>query len=151
MRIGYGEDSHRLETGRALWLGGVSVPAPRGALGHSDGDALLHALTDAIYAALGLPDIGVHFPPQDPQTSGISSRVILAASLEAARNKGLKPVQVSAVITLDWPKLSPFRLHLIDSLAELLALEPGLVGLSFKTSEGLAPDHVQCRGIVVLE
>lgn len=150
MRIGYGEDSHRLEAGCPLWLGGVLIPAPRGALGHSDGDALLHTLADAIYSALGLADIGAHFPPQDPKTLGIASRLILAASLEAALKQGLKPVQVSAVVTLDSPKLSPFRSQLIDSLAGLLGLEPGLVGLSFKTSEGLAPDHIQCRGIVVL-
>ena len=150
MRIGYGEDSHRLEAGRPLWLGGVLIPASRGALGHSDGDALLHALADAIYSALGLPDIGTHFPPQDPKTLGIASRLILNASLAAALVQDLKPAQVSAVVTLDWPKLSPFRSQLIANLAELLNLEPELIGLSFKTSEGLAPDHIQCRGIVVL-
>jgi 2-C-methyl-D-erythritol 2,4-cyclodiphosphate synthase len=107
-------------------------------------------LADAIYSALGLPDIGTNFPPQDPKPLGLASRLIVAASLAAALKQGLKPVQVSAVVTLDSPKLSPFHPQLIDNLAELLNLEPELVGLSFKTSEGLAPDHIQCRGIVVL-
>ncbi len=151
MRIGYGEDSHRLEAGRPLWLGGVRIESPHGPVAHSDGDALLHALADALLSALALGDIGLLFPDTDPRWRGVDSTVILAEALRRVRDRGYRPRQVSAVVTLDRPKLNPYRGRIQERLAHLLALSAEDVGLSFKTSEGLAPAHVQARAVVLLE
>ena len=153
-RIGYGEDAHRLAEGRALWLGGHSVPeAPRGAVAHSDGDALLHALSDAVLSAFALGDIGMHFPPGRPETEDMDSRLILTRCLAmvAERAPGARLVNAAAVVTLDAPKLGPHRDAVVASCAEFLGLAPGRFGLTFKTSEGLAPDHVQARATVLFE
>lgn len=153
-RIGYGEDAHRLAEGRALWLGGHSIPeAPRGAVAHSDGDALLHALSDAVLSAFALGDIGVHFPPGEPETADMDSRLILRRCLElvAERHPGARVVNAAAVVTLDAPKLGPHRGAIVASCAEFLGLATERFGLTFKTSEGLAPDHVQARATVLFE
>ncbi|TBH20485.1 2-C-methyl-D-erythritol 2,4-cyclodiphosphate synthase [Thermus thermamylovorans] len=151
MRLGYGEDSHRLEEGRPLYLCGLRIPSPVGAVAHSDGDAALHALTDALLAAFGLGDIGLHFPDHDPRWRGVRSEAFLREALRWVEARGGKLVQVSLALTLDRPKLSPHREALVDNLSRLLALPPDRIGLTFKTSEGLAPEHVQARGVVLLE
>ncbi len=151
-RIGFGEDAHRLAGGRPLVLGGVPIPeAPRGAVAHSDGDALLHAVTDALLSAWALGDIGAHFPDNDPAHADADSSALLRRALEVAlaASGGSRPIQVSAVITLDRPKLGPHRAAIAASLATLLDLPLDRVGITFKTSEGLAPDHVQARAIVL--
>jgi 2-C-methyl-D-erythritol 2,4-cyclodiphosphate synthase len=151
-RIGYGEDAHRLTAGRPLVLGGVRIPdAERGAVAHSDGDALLHAIADALLAAWALGDIGHHFPDTDPAYGGLDSRAIVAraSALVAERAPAARLTQVSAVVTLDRPKLGPHRGALAAGVAALLDLAPDRVGLTFKTSEGLAPDHVQARAVVL--
>ena len=162
MRIGYGEDSHRLEEGRALWLGGVAVPSSRGAVAHSDGDVLLHALSDALLSSLALGDIGALFPDNDPQWKGLASRMAFAVSsltdsrvildqvLRRVGQAGYRLVQLSAVVMLDQPKLGPHRATIQQHLAQLCTLPPDRVGLTFKTSEQLAPQHAQCRVTVLL-
>lgn len=152
-RIGFGEDAHGLVTGRRLVLGGVEIPlSPRGAAAHSDGDVLLHALSDAMLSAFGLGDIGQFFPPSNPNYDGLDSQVILQTVQDrigdAVGTTGV--VNVAAVVTLDRPKLGPHRLAIQRNLAELLQVEPGRVGVGFKTSEGLAPRHVQARVTVLL-
>lgn len=152
IRIGYGEDAHRLAAGRPLVLAGLAIPhADRGAVAHSDGDALLHAVADAVLAAWGLGDIGRHFPDTDPAHAGLASGAILAHALDlvAARAPDARPAQVAAVVTLDRPKLGPHRDALVAALAGALGLPEDRVGLTFKTSEGLAPDHVQVRAVVL--
>lgn len=151
MRMGYGEDSHRLEEGRELWLGGVLLPAERGAVAHSDGDVFLHALSDALLSALALGDIGSIFPDTDPQWKGLASRQIVLEVLQQIKARGYVPTQVSAVVMLDKPKLGPFRQSIQANVAQLLNLPPDRVGLTFKTSEQLAPNHAQCRVVVLLE
>ena len=153
LRIGFGEDAHGLVTGRPLILGGVEIPlSPRGAAAHSDGDALLHALSDALLSAFGLGDIGQYFPPSNPNYQGLDSQVILQTVQQRIRDAvgETDVVNVAAVVTLDRPKLGPHRLTIQRNLAELLQIEPGRVGLGFKTSEGLAPRHVQARATVLL-
>ncbi len=150
LRIGYGEDSHRLEVGRELWLGGVRLESERGAVAHSDGDVLLHALSDALLSALALGDIGALFPDTQPQWKDLASEVILQTVLQKV-GPGHHLEQISAVIVLDQPKLGPFRATIQQNLAQLSKLPPDRVGLTFKTSEGLAPNHVQCRVVVWLE
>jgi 2-C-methyl-D-erythritol 2,4-cyclodiphosphate synthase len=152
-RIGFGEDAHGLVTGRRLLLGGFEIPhSPRGAAAHSDGDALLHALSDALLSAFGMGDIGQYFPPSNPNYAGLDSQVILQTVQERIRDAvGVtEVVNVAAVVTLDRPKLGPHRLEIQRTLAELLGVEAGRVGIGFKTSEGLAPRHVQARVTVLL-
>lgn len=150
-RIGLGEDAHRLAVGRLLVLGGVTVPqAERGAVAHSDGDAVLHALADALLSGLALGDIGQYFPDTAAQWKDMDSRVILNRALELAQERGYRPLNVALVVTLDRPKLGPLRADIAQSVAKLLKLPESEVGVSFKTSEGLAPDHVQTRVTVLL-
>lgn len=151
MRIGYGEDSHRLGKGRPLYLCGLEIPSPLGALAHSDGDAALHALTDAILSAYGLGDIGLHFPDTDPRWQGVRSEAFLQEALRQVEARGGKLVQVSLALILDRPKLSPHREALLENLSRLLGLPQDRIGLTFKTSEGLAPEHVQARAVVLLD
>ncbi|WP_216324939.1 2-C-methyl-D-erythritol 2,4-cyclodiphosphate synthase [Deinococcus aestuarii] len=150
-RIGFGEDAHRLAAGRPLILGGVSIPhAERGAVAHSDGDAVLHAVADALLSGLSLGDIGQHYPDTAAENAGLDSRVILARCLSLVRERGYAPANVALVVTLDRPKLGPLRAEIAGSVAALLELAETEVGVSFKTSEGLAPDHVQVRVTVLL-
>lgn len=149
--IGYGEDAHRLDEGRELWLGGIRIESDRGAIAHSDGDVLLHAISDALLSAFALEDIGSYFPDHDPKWKGLESRVILEVVLQKVRESGYRLSQISAVVVLDRPKLGPHRSSIQQHLALLTGLPEKRVGLTFKTSEGLAPDHAQCRAVVYLE
>lgn len=151
LRVGFGEDAHRLAAGRPLVLGGVRIAhAERGAVAHSDGDALLHALSDALLAALALGDIGQHFPDTAPQWKDLDSTVILRRVLDLVAERGFAPVNVAVTVTLDRPKLGAMRSEIAGRVAELLSLAPDRVGVTFKTSEGLAPDHVQARATALL-
>lgn len=152
-RVGHGLDAHRLVPGRPLFIGGVKVPdSPRGADAHSDGDVLLHALSDALLSCFALGDIGVLFPPNDPAFAGLASREILAAVLERVRQAApeAEVINVAAVVTLDAPKLGPLRERVASTVVELLGVPAATVGVTFKTSEGLAPDHVQASVAVLV-
>lgn len=150
-RVGFGEDAHRLEAGLPLVLGGVPVPgAELGAVAHSDGDAVLHAVADALLSGLALGDIGQYFPDTAAEWKGLDSRLIVQLALELVRRRGYAPVNVALVVTLDRPKLGPLRAEIAASVARLLDLPGSEVGVSFKTSEGLAPAHVQTRVTVLL-
>lgn len=137
VRVGLGFDIHRLEEGRPCVLGGIELPHPAGPAGHSDGDAVLHALTDAITGAAGLDDIGTLFPDDDPRWKGADSRELLRAALELARDAGWAPSNVDVVIATEGPRIKPHRAAMRASLAELLGLEPGAVNVKGKTLEGL--------------
>lgn len=157
-RIGYGEDAHALQKGHPLVVGGVTIAdAPHGAVAHSDGDALLHALSDALLVSFALHDIGHHFPPSDPKWKGLDSGEIIAHTLRLLREeaketgRGLEIVNVAAVVTLDRPKLGPYRGRMQARVAELLGVPAPRVGLGFKTSEGLAPAHIQTRVTVLVK
>lgn len=150
-RVGFGEDAHRLEAGLPLVLGGVPVPgAELGAVAHSDGDAVLHAVADALLSGLALGDIGQYFPDTAAEWKGLDSRLIVQRALELVHGRGYAPVNVALVVTLDRPKLGPLRAEIAASVAQLLDLPGSEVGVSFKTSEGLAPAHVQTRVTVLL-
>ncbi len=150
LRIGFGEDAHALVPDRRLVLGGVEVPSLRGAAAHSDGDALLHALSDALLSSLALGDIGVYYPPSDPASKNMDSREIVSRCLNTLRTRGAELVNVALVVTLDTPKLGPYRTDIANSVAMLLKLSPERVGIGFKTSEGLAPNHIQARATVLV-
>ena len=151
LRIGHGQDAHRLVPGKRLVIGGVTVPSERGADAHSDGDVLLHALADALLSTRALGDIGKLFPPSDPAFAGLDSRAIVRSILaELERHAGSSAItNVAAVVTLDAPKLGPLRERIAASVADLLGLPADRVGVTFKTSEGLAPDHVQASVVVL--
>ncbi|MFC6591837.1 2-C-methyl-D-erythritol 2,4-cyclodiphosphate synthase [Deinococcus lacus] len=150
-RAGYGEDAHRLAADRPLVLGGVTIPAERGAVAHSDGDVILHALADALLSGVAAGDIGQYFPDTAPEWRGLDSARILERALDIARERGYQPVNLALVVTLDQPKLGPLRAEIAANVARLLGLPAAAVGLSFKTSEGLAPDHAQARATVLLQ
>jgi 2-C-methyl-D-erythritol 4-phosphate cytidylyltransferase/2-C-methyl-D-erythritol 2,4-cyclodiphosphate synthase len=136
-RIGLGGDAHRLVEGRELWLGGVRVEHPKGLLGHSDGDVLLHAIADAIYGAMGDRDIGHHFPPGREETLGISSRRILAHARGRMDALGFSLVGLDAVVVCEEPKIAPIAPKLRASIAEILSVPDARVNLKGKTTEGM--------------
>lgn len=138
-RIGTGFDSHRLVEGRPLVLGGVEIPNDVGLAGHSDGDALLHAVTDAILGACGEGDIGELFPPGDAQWKDADSARFLAEALGRAAARGLALVNVDTVIVTERPRLSPWKARIREHLAGLLGVTADRVGVKAKTAEGLGP------------
>ena len=135
MRIGHGYDAHRLSAGRPLILGGVRIPFDKGLLGHSDADALTHAVTDALLGAAGLGDIGRHFPDSDPLLSGVSSLVLLQRAAALLFDKGFAAVNVDAVIVAEKPRLTPYLEEMQVRLAEALALPPDGVNVKATTDE----------------
>jgi 2-C-methyl-D-erythritol 2,4-cyclodiphosphate synthase len=152
LRIGYGEDAHRLEPGRPLVIAGILVPeSPVGAVAHSDGDVVLHTVSDALLSSLALGDIGKFFPDTASEWKGMDSSIILKAALKKVQSLGWEIVNLALVVTLDKPKLGALRDEMAVNLARLLNLEPENVGIGFKTSEGLAPNHIQARATVLLE
>jgi 2-C-methyl-D-erythritol 2,4-cyclodiphosphate synthase len=136
-RIGIGYDSHRLVDGRPLIISLVHVPFERGPEGHSDGDVVAHALTDALLGAAALGDIGRHFPNNDPRWKGANSRVFLAHTITLLREAGYRPVNVDAVVVLERPKMAPHIDAMRAALAEVLGLPVDAVSLKAKTAEGL--------------
>jgi 2-C-methyl-D-erythritol 2,4-cyclodiphosphate synthase len=135
-RIGIGNDTHKLVDGRPLMLGGLQVPCERGGDGHSDADALLHAIIDAILGALCEGDIGVHFPNSDPQWKDAKSVELLARVVWLAHERGLKVVNVDSIIMLEQPQLRPHISTMRDSIAEVLGVETSCVSVKAKTAEG---------------
>jgi 2-C-methyl-D-erythritol 2,4-cyclodiphosphate synthase len=135
MRIGIGHDTHRLEAGRPLILGGVRVEHARGLAGHSDADVVLHALTDALLGAAGLGDIGDAFPDTDPRHKDADSRLFLRAALDRLAERGLRPGNLDVTVFAQEPKLGPHKARLRDHLAELLGLPPDRVNVKAKTGE----------------
>jgi 2-C-methyl-D-erythritol 2,4-cyclodiphosphate synthase len=137
MRIGHGFDAHRLVEGRALVLGGVRVPFERGALGHSDGDALAHAIADALLGAAALPDLGTRFPASDPRWKDADSMALLTQCAAAVRDAGYDIGNVDATIVLDQPKLGGFTSAMCAKIASCLNLEASRVNVKAKRSEGM--------------
>jgi len=136
-RIGIGNDTHRLVAGRPLLLGGVHIANDRGGEGHSDADALLHAITDALLGALCEGDLGMHFPDNDPQWKDSSSVQLLSRVAWLAHERGFQVVNVDATIMLERPQLRPYVLSMRESIAEALGVELSYVSVKAKTNEGL--------------
>ncbi len=139
MRIGEGWDVHRLVEGRPLVLGGVTIPHTHGLLGHSDADALAHAITDALFGAAGLGDIGRHFPDTDPTFRGADSMVLLAEAAARVRANGWCLENVDSTIVAQAPKLAPHIDAMRARLADVLGLDVGAVNVKAKTAEKLGP------------
>jgi 2-C-methyl-D-erythritol 2,4-cyclodiphosphate synthase len=137
MRVGHGFDAHRLVEGRPFILGGVRIPYEKGLLGHSDADALCHAISDALLGACALGDLGAHFPDSDPQWKGADSTRLLAACHELAVRHGWTIANVDATVVVQAPRLSPHVAAMRDSLADVLGLDAGRISVKAKTSEGM--------------
>jgi len=146
MRIGIGYDVHLLVEGRALVLGGVTIPHSLGLLGHSDADVLLHAVSDAVLGAVGLGDIGRHFPDTDPAWEGADSRKILEAVCGMARKKGYGCVNIDAVIVAQQPRLAPHMDAMRANVAACMGMAVEDVNIKATTTEGLGPEG-RCEGI----
>lgn len=137
LRIGEGWDTHALVPGRKLLLGGVEVPFERGLLGHSDADVLLHAITDALFGAAGLGDIGRHFSDQDAQFAGVDSRVLLREAVSRVATAGYSVGNVDATIIAQAPKMAPHVAKMAAHIAADLGIAPGRVNIKAKTNERL--------------
>lgn len=152
--VGLGFDIHRLEAGRELWLAGVKLPHSKGLLGHSDGDAVLHASCDAVLGALGLGEIGIAFPPSDPRFKGLASREIVAHTLGKVREAGGRIVHLDATLIAEEPKLKPHYAALKSSLASLFGLPESRVSLKAKSHEGLGEigrgEAIACHAVATV-
>jgi 2-C-methyl-D-erythritol 2,4-cyclodiphosphate synthase len=154
-RIGEGWDTHALVEGRPLVLGGVTVPHTHGLLGHSDADALCHAVTDALFGAAGLGDIGRHFPDTDPAFKGADSIALLAECARRVRAAGWEPANVDATIVAQRPRLAPFIDAMRDRLAHTLGLPREAVNVKAKTAEKMGPvgelKAIEARAVCLLQ
>lgn len=137
MRVGTGWDLHRLEEGRNLVVGGVSIPSPKGSVAHSDGDALIHAIIDAMLGAAGMDDIGTLFPDTDPSYCGADSAELLSQVVNAVASRGFHVYNLDTTVVLQSPKLGPYKAAIRERLASLLGVEPSCVGVKAKTAEGI--------------
>jgi 2-C-methyl-D-erythritol 2,4-cyclodiphosphate synthase len=135
-RVGFGYDIHRLVAGRPLFLGCVEIPFPLGLVGHSDGDAAAHSVADALLGAAGLGDIGVHFPPGDPQWAGAPGAVLLGETRRLLAERGLRPLQVDVTLVAEAPRLAPHREAMQVATAAALGLRPAAVSFKGRTNEG---------------
>jgi 2-C-methyl-D-erythritol 2,4-cyclodiphosphate synthase len=155
MRVGIGYDLHRLRPGGPLRIGGVDVPHDRESIGHSDGDALLHAVIDALLGAAALGDVGLMYPDTDPENRGRDSAEMLAGSLEAVTSLGWSIVNVDCIIFAQRPKLLTHRQAIRQRLADVLGIEVERVGLQAKTGEGVGAigneDAIAAQCVALLE
>jgi 2-C-methyl-D-erythritol 2,4-cyclodiphosphate synthase len=154
LRIGEGWDTHALVPGRKLFLGGVEIPFDRGLLGHSDADALLHAITDALLGAAGLGDIGRHFPDTDERFRGADSIVLLAEAAQRVRQAGWQVANVDSTIVAQAPKLAPYIESMRARIAQALGLPATSVNVKAKTAEKMGPvgmgQSIEARAVVLL-
>jgi 2-C-methyl-D-erythritol 2,4-cyclodiphosphate synthase len=153
-RIGEGWDTHALVTGRPLVLGGVIIPHTHGLLGHSDADALCHAITDALLGAAALGDIGRHFPDTDPTFAGADSLVLLAEAMRRVRAAGWELGNVDSTIVAQAPKMAPHISAMVERIAQALGVAPAQVNVKAKTAEKMGPvglgQSIETRAVCLL-
>jgi 2-C-methyl-D-erythritol 2,4-cyclodiphosphate synthase len=150
MRIGYGFDSHEFQAGVPLRIGGIALAHDKGLGGHSDGDVLLHAITDALLGAVAAPDIGALFPPSDAKWKGADSVIFLREALKRVQDAGYSLANVDASLILATPKIGPHAAAIRARVAKLLGVPGDCVGLKAKTPEGLNLDNAAIAHVVVL-
>jgi 2-C-methyl-D-erythritol 2,4-cyclodiphosphate synthase len=150
MRIGYGWDSHEFQIGVPLKIGGVELPHTHGLAGHSDGDVLLHAITDALLGAVAAGDIGSYFPPTDARWKGADSVIFLEEALKQVRLAGYRVSNVDSTLILAEPKIVPHAKKIQARVAELLGVKPNQIGIKAKTPEGMGTDNAAIAHVAVL-
>ena len=159
MRVGLGYDIHRFNGPargagrRPLKIGGVVIPSPRGLAGHSDADVLLHAVADALFGAIGAPDLGEQFPPQDPRWRNADSRVFIAEACRRLRRAGWAVGNVDTTVVADAPKLTGYKIRISRSIGRLLGVDAARVSVKAKTTEGFAPGKggIAAQAVVLLK
>ncbi|MBI4342697.1 MAG: 2-C-methyl-D-erythritol 2,4-cyclodiphosphate synthase [Candidatus Omnitrophica bacterium] len=139
MRVGIGYDVHRFNGRRPLKLGGVRVPSSRGLAGHSDADVLLHAVADALFGALGEPDLGEQFPPGDPRFRNADSGTFVRAAYATVKRRGWRVGNVDATVIADAPKLVGYKARMSRAIGRLLEVDAARISVKAKTTEGFAP------------
>lgn len=149
-RIGYGWDSHEFKAGVPLKIGGVDFDHPKGLGGHSDGDVLLHAVTDALLGAVAAPDIGTLFSPSDPRWKGADSAVFLEEALRRMKAAGYEIANLDSTLILAQPKIGPHAGRIRERLAELLGIASEQIGIKAKTPEGMGTDNAAIAHAAVL-
>ena len=150
MRIGYGWDSHEFQEGVPLKIGGVELPHQKGLAGHSDGDVLLHAITDALLGAVAAGDIGSYFPPSDPKWKGANSAIFLEEALKQVKRAGYVIANIDSTLILAEPKIGPHSSRIQQNVAKLLDIRPDQVGIKAKTPEGMGTDNAAIAHVAVL-
>ncbi|MGA8673347.1 MAG: 2-C-methyl-D-erythritol 2,4-cyclodiphosphate synthase [Terracidiphilus sp.] len=151
-RIGFGWDSHAFKAGIPLRVGGMTLDHPEGLAGHSDGDVLLHAITDALLGAIAAGDIGSFFPPGDARWKDADSSIFLKLALEELQHAGYRIVNVDTTLVLTAPKIGPVAGEMRARVADLLGVEVDQVSIKAKTPEGMNLDHVaQCHAVALVE
>lgn len=150
IRIGYGFDSHEFRAGIPLKIGGITLAHDKGLGGHSDGDVLLHAITDALLGAVAAPDIGTLFPPSNPKWKGADSTVFLREALKRVTDAGYGVANLDASLILAAPKIGPHAAAIRLRVAQLLGVRPDCIGLKAKTPEGLNLENAAIAHVVVL-
>ncbi|MCM8771721.1 MAG: 2-C-methyl-D-erythritol 2,4-cyclodiphosphate synthase [Candidatus Omnitrophica bacterium] len=143
-KVGIGFDIHRFVENRKFILGGVEIPYYKGLLGHSDGDVLLHSISDAILGALGRPDIGYYFPDTDEKIKGIESREILKKVIEFLREDGYEINNIDNIVICEKPKILPYFDLIKESLAKILEIPKEMIGIKAKTTEMIDKDNDYC-------
>jgi len=155
MRVGLGHDTHRLAPGRPLILGGLRIDHPRGLVGHSDADVVLHALTDALLGAAGLGDIGDAYPDTDPAYKDRDSAFFLRETLARLNQAGWRVVNTDITIFAQEPKLGPHKARMRDHVAGLLGIAPAAVNIKAKTGEGVGSigraEAIACQAVVLID
>ena len=152
IRIGFGFDSHEFKPGVPLRVGGMTLDHAEGLAGHSDGDVLLHAITDALLGAVAAGDIGSFFPPGDPRWKDADSAIFLNLALEELHNAGYRIVNIDTTLVLAAPKIAPVAGEMRARVADLLSIKMAQVSIKAKTPEGLGLDHVaQCHAVALVE
>ncbi len=149
-RIGYGWDSHEFKPGIPLIIGGIKLAHDKGLGGHSDGDVLLHAITDALLGAIAAPDIGSLFPPSDPQWKGADSAVFLREALKRVAAAGYEVVNVDSTLILAAPKIGPHSAAIRKHVSELSGIPGDCIGIKAKTPEGMGTDNAAIAHATVL-
>jgi 2-C-methyl-D-erythritol 2,4-cyclodiphosphate synthase len=150
VRIGYGWDSHEFRSGIPLKIGGVTLPHDKGLAGHSDGDVLLHALTDALLGAVAAGDIGSYFPPTDKKWKGADSVIFLQEALRQVERAGFRVSNVDSTLILAEPKIGPHAKKIQAQVAKLLQIQSSAVGIKAKTPEGMGTDNAAIAHVAVL-
>ena len=154
-RIGFGNDIHRLEAGKTLMLGGVRIESDLGAVGHSDADALLHAITDAIFGALALGDIGSHFSDKDERWKNSDSIIFFAEAVRLMKEKSFRVINIDSIINLEKPKLRPYIEQIRENLARNLEIDISCVSVKAKTGEAVDAvgkcQAIKAEAVILLE
>ena len=149
-RIGYGWDSHEFKAGVPLKIGGIALDYPKGLGGHSDGDVLLHAITDALLGAVAAPDIGTLFSPSDPRWKGADSSLFIEEALRRVKDAGYEIANLDSTLILAQPKIGPHAGRIRQHLSKLLGIDSGQIGIKAKTPEGMGTDNAAIAHAAVL-